>query len=122
MVDGGTAVIIAPVGPAKWATGTAYVVNDVVTPTTPNTYVYACNTPGTSDAATEPTWPTAYWATVTDNGVVWRNISPVVTGERPVAVEERGDGQLVVSYYNDAGTTAVMVSNDRGQTWSLDTI
>lgn len=54
-----------------WAATTAYIVGDVVEPTTPNTYRYTCTTAGTS-AGSEPTWPTgAIGDTVVDGTVVW---------------------------------------------------
>lgn len=56
---------------AAWAATTAYIVGDVVEPTTPNTYRYTCTTAGTSDGS-EPTWPTgAIGDTVVDGTVVW---------------------------------------------------
>ena len=60
-----------------WATGTAYSLGDRVEPTTPNDYVYECTTAGTSDASTEPTWPTTGIgsSTVTDNTAVWTLVS-----------------------------------------------
>lgn len=57
---------------ADWATATAYSLDDLVEPTTPNGYVYKCTTAGTSHASTEPTWPTSgIGTTVSDGTVVW---------------------------------------------------
>lgn len=55
----------------SWATGTAYSVGKIVRPTTGNGYVYRCSVAGTSHASTEPTWPTVFGQTVTDNGITW---------------------------------------------------
>ncbi len=55
---------------STWAGSTAYALNDMVLPTTPNNYYYVCTTAGTS-AGGEPTWPTTIDATVADNDVVW---------------------------------------------------
>ena len=56
---------------AEWTTLTAYVIGNIVEPTTPNTYKYKCTTAGTT-AAGEPTFPTgAIGDTVTDGTVVW---------------------------------------------------
>jgi hypothetical protein len=52
----------------EWTLSTAYVLNDIVHPTTANGYYYVCTTAGTSDT-TEPTWPTS--GTVADNTAVW---------------------------------------------------
>lgn len=60
-----------------WSTATAYSLNDRVEPTTPNGYVYECTTAGTSDASTEPTWPTTGIgsSTVSDGSAVWTLLS-----------------------------------------------
>ena len=54
-----------------WVANTAYALGDTVVPTIDNTYYYECTTAGTSDATTEPTWPTGTGATVADGTVVW---------------------------------------------------
>jgi hypothetical protein len=56
-----------------WAAGTAYVVGNIVRPTSGNTWLYMCVVAGTSHATTEPTWRTVfgYNNASTDNGVVW---------------------------------------------------
>lgn len=58
-----------------WAAGTAYNVGDRVFPTTRNGYVYECTAAGTSDAATEPIWPTNIGDTVVDGTVTWQCIA-----------------------------------------------
>jgi hypothetical protein len=40
-------------------------------------YVFECTTGGTTDAATEPTWPTTPGNTVNDNGVIWTCRDPI---------------------------------------------
>lgn len=56
-----------------WVVAFAYVVGDIVQPTTPNGYFYqiATGDDGTSHAATEPTWPTTVGEEVVDNGATW---------------------------------------------------
>ena len=56
-----------------WVVNTAYVLGDIVVPTSGNEngYSYLCTTAGTSHAATEPTWPTAIGGTVSDGTAVW---------------------------------------------------
>ena len=58
----------------KWEADKAYVLDDYVRPATLakfTGYEYKCTTAGTSDATTEPTWPTTIGDTVTDGTVVW---------------------------------------------------
>lgn len=55
---------------AAWQAGHAYILGDVVQPTTPNTHTYICVHAGTSHATTEPTWPTD-GSSVADNTVIW---------------------------------------------------
>ena len=64
-------------GITDWATAVAKVVGDRVEPTTPNGYVYECTTAGTTDASTEPTWPTTGvgTSTVSDGTVTWTLLS-----------------------------------------------
>jgi hypothetical protein len=54
-----------------WAATHAYVVNDIVRPTTSNGFIYRCTVAGTSGGA-QPSFPTTpIGATVTDGGVTW---------------------------------------------------
>src|ERR1700743_1935958 len=63
----------------QWEANTAYTVLEDVAPTTANQNGswFQCTTPGTSDPATEPTWPSTIGATVTDGSVVWTCMGPV---------------------------------------------
>lgn len=56
---------------ATWVANTAYSLNDMVIPTTPNNYYYVCTTAGTSHATTEPTWTTDIGDTIADGTVEW---------------------------------------------------
>lgn len=60
-----------PTGTTTWAVNTPYALNANVIPTTPNGFYYTCTTAGTSNATTQPTWPTTEGATVTDGTVTW---------------------------------------------------
>ncbi len=55
---------------STWIASTAYSLNDMIIPTTPNNYYYVCTTAGTSDSS-EPTWTTGIGDTIADNNVVW---------------------------------------------------
>lgn len=57
---------------------TAYVVGDMVRPATSNGHIYRCLAAGTT-ASSEPTWPTAGLATVTDGSVTWSEFGRGVT-------------------------------------------
>ena len=54
----------------EWAPATVYALNDRRAPITRNGHIYLATTPGTSGAS-EPAFPTALNATVTDGSVVW---------------------------------------------------
>ena len=65
---------------ADWAATQAYVVGDMVVPTTPNTHVYVCEVAGTSGGTEPVTWVTD-GSTVTDGTVTWRDaglITPAI--------------------------------------------
>lgn len=53
-----------------WAATTAVTAGDLKKPTAANGHYYRCKTGGTT-GSTQPTWPTAAKATVTDGTVVW---------------------------------------------------
>jgi hypothetical protein len=54
----------------QWQASTAYVLKDVVIPTTRNGFYYECTTAGTS-AGSQPTWPTTVGSTVVDGTATW---------------------------------------------------
>lgn len=65
-----------------WRSATAYIVGDIVVPTTANDHVYRVTTAGTT-AASEPTWPTGSGLTVTNGTVVFTEYgADVVASER----------------------------------------
>lgn len=57
--------------PETTARNTAYVVGDVIKPTTYASHSYKCTTAGTSHNTTEPTWTTTNGATTTDGTAVF---------------------------------------------------
>ena len=59
-----------------WVINTAYSLGDIVEPVIDNGYIFKCTTAGTSDPATEPSWPTSVNSTVADNTVVWTCYAP----------------------------------------------
>jgi len=65
-----------------WATArantTAYAVDDVVRPATPDGALYRCVVAGTSGGA-PPTFPTVFGGTVADGGVTWARIGRGIT-------------------------------------------
>ncbi len=57
-----------------WKASTSYAAGDIVRPVTANGRSYKCTTAGISYTS-EPSWPTTYHGTVTDNSVTWRENS-----------------------------------------------
>jgi hypothetical protein len=92
------------------AVSTAYLVGDIVRPSTGNTYVYMASVAGTS-AGSAPTWPTVIGATVTDGTVtwtcvgryVWRFSSDPATWAAPFSA---GPFRHAVLYDDSPATTA----------------
>jgi hypothetical protein len=87
---------------APWQPGTYYRAGQVVSPSQFQTfgqtngqgtwveiqtgYLYQCVTAGTSGAANaQPTWPTTYNGTVTDNTVSWKECTPIFISGLPDA-------------------------------------
>ena len=85
---------------APWTPGTYYRVGQVVSPSAFQTfgqtdgqgtwvavqtgYLYRCTTAGTSgNASSQPTWPTTYDGTVTDNTAVWTESTPIFISGLP---------------------------------------
>jgi hypothetical protein len=72
-----------PLG-AAWLASTAYLVGEYAQPTATggNGHLYRCITAGTT-AASEPAWPLTENATVTDGGVTWQELTPVLVNRLP---------------------------------------
>jgi len=72
-----------PLG-ASWLSSTAYVAGEYVQPTVTggNGHLYRCTIAGTTNA-TEPSWPLTENATVTDGGVTWQELTPVLVNRLP---------------------------------------
>ncbi len=102
---------------AAWLASTAYVVGEYVQPTAAggNGHLYRCVAAGATHA-TEPTWPLAESATVTDSGVTWQELTPVLVnrlpapnGPQPVRVAAaahlppRRDVYLAMTFVNAQG-------------------
>lgn len=58
-----------------WEASTAYVVGDVVQPTTPNGHRYLCVYEGTTGAS-EPTWPEYREGQVSDGTAIFQELGP----------------------------------------------
>ena len=82
-----TALFTEAVG-STWAASTAYALDALVIPTSPDKFGYKCTTAGTSGTA-EPTWPTTVGATVTDNTVVWTCYEVRTVGTRSQSATDK---------------------------------
>jgi hypothetical protein len=105
-----------PLG-APWLSSTAYLVGEYVQPTATggNGHLYRCVVAGATQAA-EPAWPLAENATVTDGGVTWQELTPILVnrlpapnGPQPIRVASGGafaagrDVYLEMTYLNVQG-------------------
>jgi len=86
---------------ATWAASTAYTKGQVVKPTAASAR-FVCIVAGTSDT-TEPTWPTAAQATVTDGGVTWEEATPYMfpgptLPGRVKGIQSDAVGNLLLTY------------------------
>jgi prepilin-type N-terminal cleavage/methylation domain-containing protein len=73
---------VAPQGGSSWVPATAYTVGGLVRPTdtTATPYVFTVTVAGTSGDS-EPAWPTALNATVTNGTVTFKNVGPLDLGQ-----------------------------------------
>jgi hypothetical protein len=102
-----------------WTASTAYLVGDVVKPTTPNGFIYECTTAGTS-GGTQPTWATTAGATVNDGTAQWVAIpievqpqAQEILGLANDGTETNGAGNFVkVTMYADIPLSASAGRND----------
>jgi len=109
-----------PLG-AAWLKSTAYLVGEYVQPTATggNGHLYRCTIAG-STHATEPVWPLTENATVTDGGVTWQELTPVLVNRLPAPngpqltrVGSAGgfaagrDVYLAITYVNPQGESIV---------------
>lgn len=105
-----------PVG-AAWLGSTAYLENEYVQPTAAggNGHLYQCAQAGTT-GADEPAWPLAEGGQVTDGGVIWKEMTPVLANRLPApnsvplarvtgggAFPAGRDVYVVVTYVNPQG-------------------
>lgn len=76
---------------AEWAASTAYVLGDLVRPTTWAGFIYECTTAGTSGVS-EPSWPKTPGQTVIDNTAVWtcRAATAPLTTEKSASLKILG--------------------------------
>ncbi len=72
-----------PLG-APWLASTAYLVGEYVQPTVTggNGHLYRCTAAGTTQT-NEPAWPLSENATVTDGGVTWQELTPILVNRLP---------------------------------------
>jgi hypothetical protein len=80
----------------QWTASTAICKDDCITPTTSkkNGHLYKCTVAGTT-STTEPTWPTTFGATVTDNTVTWKEIGSSDGGGNDIEVVDFEEGATI---------------------------
>jgi hypothetical protein len=93
----------------SWFTATSYAAGDIIQPSTPNGHVYICIQPGISGGS-QPTFPTATGARVTDNNVIWQENGSNAT------VAPRGAAHAI----NHAGSLWLWNTSPSDTTDSLD--
>jgi len=96
-----------PVG-LPWAKSTAYRIGELITPTIPNGHWYRCDAAGTSHATTEPTWPTGVSSTVSDNGITWREKTPIAASTASAGNICSGTRYMVVLFKDQNGLISGM--------------
>jgi hypothetical protein len=103
--------------PPTWAAGSVYYVRstddyDIVVPTTFKGLYFKATNPGLS-GGTEPTWPTAIGATVTDGGITWEavgyNLMPP-TVSITTSTYTASDGVTLASPTSTGGATQVTIT------------
>jgi hypothetical protein len=110
----GTLCTVTATDRTAWAANTAYSLNDVRMPTTPNGFAYRCTVAGTSHASNEPTWPTTLGNTVVDNTATWTCIPDYLSCDTPrsdFATAVFGDTVIIA---NKTVTTAMRADTSGG--------
>lgn len=106
---------------ASWVASTAYVLNDLMQPPTPNGYKYKCTVAGTSGAS-EPTYTTTIGSTFTDGTATWTCLDEIhQTTEIKLATSQANLDTATGGASLDIGTTinggnpvAVWIRADQG--------
>jgi len=109
---------------AEWTTATVVQVGRLVRPTARNGYLYRCTVAGTTGGA-EPTWPTTYLATVTDNTATWQCFedsfdlsTPVSPGWNVTRAEASDYGSPPQSYWDLCRTFVDQIGWDLRFKWT----
>ncbi len=117
-----------PLG-AAWLASTPYLVGEYVQPTAVggNGHAYRCIVAGTTNAA-QPAWPLTENATVTDGGVTWEELTPVLVNRLPApnspqpgrvagggAFAAGRDVYLEITYVNAQGESIASARGHPGQ-------
>lgn len=99
---------------AAWAVATAYTLGDYVIPTVANAHMYKCTVAGTSDATTEPTWPTD-GTTVVDGTATWQDMGLIIA---TVDTDYTLNGRLGMIKILSAGSIEAGEQLNIDYTWS----
>ncbi len=107
-----------------WAVDTAYILGDIVVPTTDNGRRYICVVAGDSHETTEPSWPTTAEEQVVDNEVTWEEYGGALA-DNEIWGDASGDEVTTGDGYTTGGETlsSSAVSYDgKTTTWDGDDI
>lgn len=75
----------------QWQASTAYSLNDIIIPATPNGHIYICTTAGTTGAS-EPTFNTGAGSTTNDNTAVWTEMELLLKADTGSTIPEASGG------------------------------
>ena len=97
-----------------WAAATAYVLDDLVRPSSANTRLYRCTVAGNSHANTEPTWNTTVGGDTADNEVTWICIENYLSIPNGANASESFEIVTVADYSFLVNKTKTVLARDTG--------
>lgn len=109
---------------SSWVANTAYVVGDIVIPTSDNGHRYRCTVAGNSHNTTEPVWSTTDDDTMVDNGVTWEEYGGSLANNSvwaDVSGNEVANGNGYTTGGSTISNSTLVLSGDEC-TWDFDDV